>query len=162
VWCVFVFFRDKIRINMVIPVFRGSKGEDLEVFLREYKRACIGTGLKAATKWLNFLPEFLEGTTSHWFERQTEELKGSWDDITKALVKEFSVKNVYQNLILELGQLKHGALKSVREYKERTMTLQNKLQGCLRAQGHEGINPIFAGVNALVLEHFTIGLLSEL
>jgi len=42
------------------------------------------------------------------------------------------------------------------------MTLQNKLQGCLRAQGHEGTDPIFVGVNALVLEHFTIGLLSEL
>jgi hypothetical protein len=77
-------------------------------------------------------------------------------------VKEFSVKNVYQNLMLELSQLKQGALESVREYKERTMTLQNKLQGCLRAQGHEGTNPLFAGVNALVLEHFTIGLLSKL
>jgi hypothetical protein len=118
---------------MVIAVFRGSKGEDLEVFLKEYKRTCNGTGLKAATKWFNFLPEFLEGMTSHCFERQTKELKGSWDDITKALVKEFSMKNVYQNLMLELGQLKQGALKSVREYKERTMTLQNKLQGCLRA-----------------------------
>jgi len=42
------------------------------------------------------------------------------------------------------------------------MTLQNKLQGCLRAQGHEGTNPICAGVNALVLEHFTIGMLTEL
>jgi hypothetical protein len=42
------------------------------------------------------------------------------------------------------------------------MALQNKLQGCLRAQGHEGTDPIFAGVNALVLKHFTIGLLSEL
>jgi len=42
------------------------------------------------------------------------------------------------------------------------MTLQNKLQGCLKAQVHEGIDLIFAGVNALVLEHFTIGLLSEL
>jgi hypothetical protein len=42
------------------------------------------------------------------------------------------------------------------------MTLQNKLQGCLNAQGHEGTDPIIAGVNALVLEHFTIGLLSEL
>ncbi|CAK9236001.1 unnamed protein product [Sphagnum troendelagicum] len=42
------------------------------------------------------------------------------------------------------------------------MTLQNKLEGCLRAQGHEGTDPLFAGVNALVLEHFTIGLLSEL
>jgi len=89
-------------------------------------------------------------------------LKGSWDDITKALVKEFSVKNVYQNLILELGQLKQGALESVREYKERTMTLQNKLQRCLKAQGHEGTDPIFARVNALVLEHFTIGLLLKL
>jgi len=76
-------------------------------------------------------------------------------------VKEFSVQNVYQNLMLELSQLKQGALKSVKEYKERTMTLQNKLQGCLRAQGHEGIDPLFAGVNALVLEHFTIGLLSN-
>jgi len=72
------------------------------------------------------------------------------------------VKNVYQNLILELNQLKHGALESVREYKKRTMTLQNKLQGCFKAQGHEGIDPIFAGVNALVLKHFTIGLLLEL
>jgi len=40
--------------------------------------------------------------------------------------------------------------------------LQNKLQGCLRAQGHEGTNPIFARINALVLKHFTINLLSEL
>jgi hypothetical protein len=88
---------------MVIPVFRGSKGEDLEVFLREYKRACIGTGLRIVMEWLNFLPEFLEGTTSFWFGRQTEELKGSWVDITKALVKEFSMKNVYQNLILQLS-----------------------------------------------------------
>jgi hypothetical protein len=31
---------------MVIPVFRGSKGEDPEVFLKEYKGACIGTGFK--------------------------------------------------------------------------------------------------------------------
>jgi len=37
-----------------------------------------------------------------------------------------------------------------------------KLQRCLRAQGHEGTDPIFARVNALVLKHFTIGLLSEL
>ncbi len=42
------------------------------------------------------------------------------------------------------------------------MTLQNKRQGCLKAQSHEGIDPIFVGVNALILEHFTIGLLSKL
>ncbi len=63
-----MFFLDKIRINMVIPVFRESKGEDPEVFLREYKQAFIGTGLRTATEWLNFLLEFLEGTTSLWFE----------------------------------------------------------------------------------------------
>jgi len=147
---------------MVIPIFRRSKGENPEMFLREYKWACIGTGLRTAAEWFNFLLEFLKGTASHWFKQQTEELKGSWIDVTKALMKEFSMKNVYQNLILELSQLKQGALESVREYKERTMTLQNKLHGCFRAQGHEGTDPIFAGVNALVLEHFTIGLLSEL
>jgi hypothetical protein len=53
---------------MVIPVFKGSKGEDLEVFLREYKKVCIGMGLRIATKWLNFFLEFLEGITSHYFE----------------------------------------------------------------------------------------------
>jgi len=31
---------------MVIPIFKGSKGEDPKVFLREYKRTCIGIGLK--------------------------------------------------------------------------------------------------------------------
>jgi hypothetical protein len=147
---------------MIIPVFRGSKGEDPEVFLKEYKWACIGTGLRIAMEWLNFLLEFLEGMASLWFERQTEEMKGSWNDITEFLVKEFYVKNVYQNLILELSQLKQGALELIKEYKERTMMLQNKLQGCFRAQGHEGTNLIFAGVNALLLEHFTIGLLLEL
>jgi hypothetical protein len=50
---------------MVILVFKGSKGQDPEVFLREYKRACIGTGLRIVVEWLNFFPEFLEGTTSH-------------------------------------------------------------------------------------------------
>jgi hypothetical protein len=80
---------------MVIPVFRGNKGEDLEVFLREYKRACIGMRLITSTKWLNFLLKFLEGKAPLWFEGQTEELKGSWNDIIKALVKEFSVKIIY-------------------------------------------------------------------
>jgi hypothetical protein len=42
-------------------------------------------------------------------------------------VKFFFVKNVYQNLIFELNQLKQGALKLVKEYMERTLTLQNKL-----------------------------------
>ncbi len=54
---------------MVILVFRGSKDENPKVFLREYKRACIGTGLRTVTEWLNFLPEFLKGTTSLWFEQ---------------------------------------------------------------------------------------------
>ncbi len=30
---------------MIIPSFRGNKGEDLEIFLKEYMKACIGTGL---------------------------------------------------------------------------------------------------------------------
>jgi len=53
---------------MVIPIFRGSKSEDPKMFLREYERACISTGLRTATEWFNFLPEFLEGTASLWFE----------------------------------------------------------------------------------------------
>jgi hypothetical protein len=53
---------------MVILVFRGSKGEDPEVFLREYKRVCISMGFRTATEWLNFLPEFLKGTASLWFK----------------------------------------------------------------------------------------------
>jgi hypothetical protein len=62
---------------MVILAFRGSKGENPKLFLKEYKRTCIGTGLRTTIKWLNFFPEFLEGTTSHWFEQQTKALKGS-------------------------------------------------------------------------------------
>jgi hypothetical protein len=63
------FLKDKIRINMDILVFKGSKGEAFEVFLKEYKRACIDMGFITTTNWLNFFLEFLEGTTSHWFER---------------------------------------------------------------------------------------------
>jgi hypothetical protein len=53
---------------MVNAIFRGRKGEDLEVFLREYKRACIGINFKIIIEWLNFFPEFLKGRASHWFE----------------------------------------------------------------------------------------------
>jgi hypothetical protein len=77
-------------------------------------------------------------------------------------MKEFSEKNVYQNLILKLNQLKQGALKSVRKYKEKKLTLQNKLQRCFKVQGHEGIDPVFVKINALVLEHFTINLSLDL
>jgi len=57
------------------------------------------------------------------FEQQIEALKRSWNDITKALMKEFFVENVYQNLIFELSQLKQRVLELVKEYKERIMTL---------------------------------------
>jgi hypothetical protein len=49
---------------MVILVFKKSKGEDLEVFLKDYKTACIGTKLRTTIEWFNFFPEFLKGTTS--------------------------------------------------------------------------------------------------
>lgn len=50
---------------MIISIFRGSKGEDLEVFLKEYKRICVGIGFQTTIKWFNFYLEFLKGTTSH-------------------------------------------------------------------------------------------------
>jgi hypothetical protein len=53
---------------MVIPIFRGNKVEDPEIFLREYKRVYIGTKLKTIVKWFNLFLEFLKDTTSHWFE----------------------------------------------------------------------------------------------
>jgi hypothetical protein len=34
-------------------------------------------------------------------------------------MKKISMKNVYQNLILELNQVKKGVLELVREYKEK-------------------------------------------
>jgi hypothetical protein len=49
---------------MVIPIFRGSKGEDPEVFLREYEKTCISTELRTVAEWFNFFPESLESTTS--------------------------------------------------------------------------------------------------
>jgi hypothetical protein len=42
---VFYFLKEFFSIHIVIPIFKGSKGEDPKVFIREYKRACIGTGL---------------------------------------------------------------------------------------------------------------------
>jgi len=43
---------------MVILVFRGNKGEDPEMFLKAYKQACIGKGLKTIVEWLNFFLNF--------------------------------------------------------------------------------------------------------
>jgi len=37
---------------MVIPIFKGSKGEDPKIFLREYKKICISNRLWIIVKWL--------------------------------------------------------------------------------------------------------------
>jgi hypothetical protein len=50
----------------------------------------------------------------------------------------------------------------MKEYKDKTMKLHNKFEGCLKAQGDNWINLIFVGINTLVLKHFTIGLLSKM
>ncbi len=54
------FLKNKIRTNMVILVFRGNKGEDSNIFLREYKKACISRGLRSVTKWLKCFFEILK------------------------------------------------------------------------------------------------------
>jgi hypothetical protein len=46
--------------KMVILVFKGSKGGNLEAFLIEYKITYIGTKLKTNVEWFNFLLNFLE------------------------------------------------------------------------------------------------------
>jgi hypothetical protein len=46
--------KNKIKINMVIPIFKGSKGEDSKVFLKEYKKICIDIRVKTTIEWLNF------------------------------------------------------------------------------------------------------------
>ncbi len=79
---------------MIISNFRGSKGEDLQVLLKEYKKTYIGIGLRIIVKWFNFYPELLKGKTSHWFEQQIEVLKGSWNDITIGPCERIYVKNV--------------------------------------------------------------------
>jgi hypothetical protein len=50
----------------------------------------------------------------------------------------------------------------VKEYKEKTMKLQNKFEGRLKAQGPKWINLVFIGINTLVLKHFTTGLLLKM
>jgi hypothetical protein len=79
--------------------------------LREYKKAYISTRLRIVTEWLNFFPEFLEGTTSHWFERQTKALRGSWNDIIKAIMKEFSVKKCLPKLNIWTESIKARGFK---------------------------------------------------
>jgi hypothetical protein len=58
--------------------------------------------------------------------------------------------------------IKIGGFKIIKKYKNKTMTLHNKLKGSFKVYGHEGTNLIFYGFNAPMLKHFTIGLLLEL
>jgi hypothetical protein len=53
-----------------IPLFRGGQNEDLEIFLREFKRACIfGTvGAQTQNQWVRLFLKLLERRTLMWFE----------------------------------------------------------------------------------------------
>lgn len=43
-----------------------SKNEDLEVFVRDFKRACIGNNESKKSKWAMLLLIFLEDSVLKW------------------------------------------------------------------------------------------------
>ena len=98
-------------VVMTIPIFKGMKDEDLESFLKNYKRACIRTGSGITRNWITFLLEFLEGTTCQWYERQPEATKLSWEHLSVGLITEFGKNDSYEALIIELSQIKQGCLR---------------------------------------------------
>jgi hypothetical protein len=48
------FLENKMRINLVILIFRGNKDEDPEIFLKKYKELVLVRGLKHLQNCLIF------------------------------------------------------------------------------------------------------------
>jgi hypothetical protein len=68
---VFYYLEDFFSINMVNTIFKGNKGEDPKVFLREYKKVCIGIKLWIVVDQLInlFLKFTLVWIIDNFFER---------------------------------------------------------------------------------------------
>ncbi|BBN11547.1 hypothetical protein Mp_5g12840 [Marchantia polymorpha subsp. ruderalis] len=130
---------------MSIPVFAGTKEEDPESFLKSYKRACISTGSRTSENWSTLLPKFLEGKTSQWYERQSDNMKSSWEHKSIGLVRESGKKDSYEVLICELSQVKQILGEKVKDFIDRVQSFSNMLIRSLRAQDHTVDNPILVG-----------------
>jgi hypothetical protein len=78
-----------------ILVFLGNGKEDLEKFLRQFKRAVMANGGRDEDAWLELLPIHLDDTVAWWYESLNAQTKASWGDLTKAFVTEYQAKESY-------------------------------------------------------------------
>jgi hypothetical protein len=91
---------------VTILVFdRGAKA-DLKKLLKRFKKACMANGDRDPTSWLERLLIYLDDEASWWYDGQLEEVKVSWELLTKGLLTEFQERESYQLLTEELNLIK--------------------------------------------------------
>ena len=82
-----------------IPVFRGTEGEDLGSYLREFNRACRLTGWFIKER-IEILPNFLEGVALTWHEALLEDTKSDWESLIEVIKDRFGTVESPNSLLL--------------------------------------------------------------
>eukprot|EP00249_Psilotum_nudum_P025171 c29402_g2_i1 orf=160-669(-) len=145
-----------------IPVFYGNAGEDVEVYLRDFKRACIANGDRAQANWLELLPSFLEGKALTWYEEQERAVRETWASLSQALIEDFQPEEKYEDLLHEATSLSQGGLEKVKDYGSRVQKLVARFRRHVRKEGGEQEASIMVGIEGLILKHFVSGMRPEI
>ena len=99
-----------------IHVFYWRKNENVELYLRDFKRACIGNGDRRPEDWLQLLPSFLEDEDLRGFKKLLVDRRETWDNLSVALIENFEHKDRYENLLGEMSRLSQGVEESIGSY----------------------------------------------
>jgi len=138
-----------------ILVFYGRKNDNVELYLRDFKRACIGNGDRRPEDWLQLLPSFLEDEALRWFEKLPADRRETWDNLSAALIENFEPMDRYENLLGEMASLSQGIEESIGSYGARVEKLLARFRRHLHRSG--GANQV-AGIEGLVLKGFIAGM----
>ncbi|OAE35586.1 hypothetical protein AXG93_2841s1200 [Marchantia polymorpha subsp. ruderalis] len=98
-----------------LPVFYGRENEDVEAFVRDFKRACIGNNERKKVEWAMLLPDFLEDSALKWYQEYKREHveEDTWETLTESLIENFLPNESYEKLMCEVTFLKQGENKKV-------------------------------------------------
>lgn len=108
-------------------MFYGRGGKDIEIYLREFKRACIANGRDTPEQLFSLLPSFLEDKALKWYDDLDKNDVTNYDGLCNSLLDQFLPEEKYDALMMEVASLQQASTEEAKSYGERTKKLRERI-----------------------------------
>lgn len=142
-----------------LPIFYGKEGEDVETFVRDFKRACIGNNERHKEEWVMLLLDFFESLALTWYEEYRRDKRDvdTWESLTEVMIDHFTPDESYEKLMTEVTFLRQGEAEKVRVYAERVEKLIERFKKVLK-KGRYDVSTTMIGIEVMLTKNFVASL----